>query len=155
VRLPGRPISWRALYASERARFLVVGGFNTAFGYFLFAVLVLLGAGRVHYTLLLVAAYAAATVVAYLLHRTIVFRVKGNLVRDFPRYVSVHLGALAANLALLPLLVELVGMHVLAAQWLLVAVMAVATYLGHKRFSFRRPAPAPSLPHDAAPRPGP
>lgn len=135
----------RYLYDSEHVRFLAVGGFNTGFGYLLFAGLVLTLSEYIHYTVLLVMAYAVATVVAYVLHRSVVFRARGNLVKDLPRYCAVHVGVIGANLVILPVLVDLVGIPVLIAQALLVAVSAVGSFLGHKYFSFARSRKQESL----------
>jgi len=120
-------------------RFLATGAFNTLFGYVVFAALILL-VPQLHYTISLVLAYVIAVLVAYVLYRRLVFKVSGRFFRDLPRFVSVSLLALGLNLVLLPLLVAVGRVPVLLAQWLVVAVTAIASYIGHKHFSFRRPA---------------
>lgn len=140
----------RYLYGSEHVRFLAVGGFNTGFGYVIFAGLILTLSEYIHYTFLLVAAYAIATIVAYMLHRSIVFRARGNLVKDLPRYCAVHVGVIGANLVVLPLLVDVARIPVLLAQALLVAVSAVGSFLGHKYFSFARSRKQESVGGDVA-----
>ncbi|WP_165070383.1 GtrA family protein [Marisediminicola senii] len=129
------------LRADERVRFLVVGGFNTVFAYALFALFELTLDG--HYLLSLLLSYAIATVVAFVLHRRVTFSRSGRhkLITDFFRFESVHIGLLALNAALLPVLVEIVGWPSLVAQAAIVSVTAVMSYLLHKFFSFRRAHP--------------
>jgi putative flippase GtrA len=128
----------RVLAADQRVRFTAVGGFNTAFGYLIFVVLVLQASDLIHYTVLLLVAHLLSVVVGYALHRTVVFRVRGGrVVREFFRFWSVQLAAVALNLITLPLLVEVVAIDVLVAQALVVCITAVSSYVAHKHFSFR------------------
>jgi len=53
-----------------------------------------------------VLAYAISIVIAFVLHRTLVFRVRGHIVRDFTRFVMVNSGGLLLNIALLSLAVS-------------------------------------------------
>jgi putative flippase GtrA len=123
---------------NEKVRFLLAGGWNTAFGYALFALLVLTTADVVHYTLLLIGTYAVSTVNAFLVYRWFVFRVRGRWVLDLVRFSGVYVVSLGLNLVTLPLLVEGVGIDVLPAQALAVVVTALVSYVAQKRFSFRR-----------------
>lgn len=119
-------------------RFLAVGGFNTVFGFCLFAVLLHIAGGRIHYLFVLTFATVIAVVVAFFGYRTFVFKVRGNVLRDLGRFSLVYIGALAANAALLPLLVEVLELPILLAQAFVVSGTVVATFLAHRSFSFRR-----------------
>lgn len=118
-----------------------MGAFNTAFGYLGFVVLVATLGHRIHYVLLLTAVHMVSVLVAFVMYRYVVFRARGQVLRDLFRFWLVYAGTFGFNLIALPFLVHL-GMAVIAAQTLLVSVIVVSTYLGHKNFSFRRPAPA-------------
>ena len=121
----------------QRVAFLVVGGINTVVGLLAFAAfLVLLGQQR--YLTVLVCAHVVSVLIAFVLYRFVVFRVKGHLLADLWRFETVYLSALAVNLVLLPLLVELAHLPVLLAQALIVVVTSVMSWLGHKNYSFRR-----------------
>jgi putative flippase GtrA len=76
--------------------------------------------------------------VAFVLYRYAVFRVRGHVLSDLWRFATVYLSSLAVNLVLLPVLVEFAHLPVLLAQALIVFVTAVMNWLGHKHFSFRR-----------------
>lgn len=134
----------RRLINDERVRFLIVGGFNTFFGYALFIGFELtlghLIGGWIGDLVSLYAAYAVATVVAFVLHRHFTYRVTGtgNVVVDYLRFVSVYLVAIAINTVALPLLTEFAGIPAILAQGLIVVVTTLVSYFGHKWFSFRR-----------------
>lgn len=137
-----RPGLVARLFDDERIRYLMVGGFNTAFGYAVFVAVQLLAGSVIGYLGSLYTAHVLASIVAYVLHRKVVFRVTGNVLIDFLRFQSVYVVSLVANTALLPLLVEVFGWNVYIAQALIVFVTVVVTFVGHKYFSFRRPAAA-------------
>lgn len=126
------------LLRDERARFLAVGAFNTAFAYGLFLLFEWVLDGR--YLLSLVLSYVVATLVAFVLHRRLTFGVSGRerMLADFLRFESVYVVMLAVNALLLGLLVGLLGWPSWIAQALSLVVTTVMSYLGHKFFSFRR-----------------
>ncbi|MFS4507176.1 GtrA family protein [Clavibacter sp. Sh2141] len=127
------------LIKDERVAFLLVGGFNTVLGTAWFALFYLLWGHEIPYPLVLVIAWAVQLPIAFTLHRKLVFKVSGNLVPDFSRYTLVNLMPLFANMLLLPLVVETTPLEPIVAQVLVTIVITVATYTGHKFFSFRRP----------------
>jgi putative flippase GtrA len=132
-------VSIRTLLAREQVRFLLVGGVNTLVGYGFFA-LFLTFAG---YLVSLYLSYAVAVSVAFVLHRRFTFRVSGNVVVDFVRFVGVYVISLAVNTVVLPLLVEVAGLHPLGAQAIALLITTLISYVGHKWFSFRRSTPPP------------
>lgn len=133
------PSRLRRLWEShEPLRFLLVGVWNTLFGYLCFAGLFLLLRGRIHYLAVLVLAHIAAVTNAFIGHRRLTFRVRGHLLADYLRFNLAYLGALGLGLAGLPLLIEGVHLHPLLAQALLNAVVVATSYVMHKHVSFRR-----------------
>jgi putative flippase GtrA len=136
----------RALLRDERVAFLLVGGFNTVFAFLLFAGLAAT-AGRaldaaglpvLGSLVPLAGSYAVAVLVAFVLYRRLVFRVRGHVLRDLARFVSVYAVSITVNAVSLPLLVAL-GVPRLVAQALIVVVITLISYVGHRWFSFRRP----------------
>lgn len=132
-----------ALLHDQRMRFLATGAFNTGFAFLVFAALQLLIGASVGYLVVLLLAHVIGVVEAFVVYRLTVFKVKGNVLQDLVRFEAVYLVALAVNLALLPLLVELVHLEVLVAQAVIVVVTALLSFFGHREFSFRREAAAP------------
>lgn len=123
---------------SEKLWFLAIGGFNTAFGYTIFSLTYLL-LHRKHYLVALVVSHIVSVPVAFMLYRSFVFKVRGSVGRDLPRFWLVYLGPFILNLVVLPILVEKAGVSPIPAQAMILFVGTVGSYLGHKHFSFRRP----------------
>ncbi len=138
ARLPGWIRASLALWQrNEQTRFLLVGAFNTAFGYLVFVVLYLLAGSRFHYLLVAVLAHFLAVIVAFLCHRRIVFRAEGPWLMQFIRYNLSVLGVMLAGLLGLYLLVSVLHMHPLPAQAIVTALTVAISYFAHRHFSFR------------------
>lgn len=126
--------------------YLVVGGWNTAFGFATFAALQLTLGDQLGYLVVLVVAWVVNVVEAFFAYRLVVFKVQGHLLRDFARFTSVYVGAFCFNLVALPLAVDGLGAPVLAAQAVVVVLTVVSSYVLHRRFSFARDEPAGARP---------
>jgi putative flippase GtrA len=134
-----------ALLADQRFRYLAVGGWNTVSSYALFAVLTLTLGDEVHYLVLLVFTMVISVLQAFVLHRSLVFRATdGSWPGQLLRFSQVYTVAFAINLALLPVLVEVVGLPILLAQALLVVTTVTASFVGHRSWSFATREPRES-----------
>ena len=122
----------------ETFRFLVIGAYNTVFGYAIFAGVYLLFHARLHYLAIMVIAHVLAVTNAFLGHKFLTFRAQGHLIADFLRFNLTYLGALIVGLVGLPFLIEVCHLHPLVSQAALIALTMVGTYVLHKRVSFRR-----------------
>lgn len=125
------------VYQDQRARFLIVGAINTAFGYLAFATLYLMLGNVIHYLGISLLAHAVAVCFAFTLQRRVVFRSTAPWPPEFIRYNISVLGVQAGSMALLSLLVSGLGWHPLLAQAAVTACAVVAAYISHRRFSFR------------------
>jgi putative flippase GtrA len=141
----------RRLLKDERVRFVIAGGINTLVGYSLFALLQFAIGHLTGYIATLLISHVLASIVAFNLYRHFVFSVTGNSVVDFLRFQTVYILPLAINLAVLPVLVELLHWNVYLAQAIVVIVSTTISYLGHKFFSFRRTAIAEAIEAPADP----
>jgi putative flippase GtrA len=122
-------------------RFVIVGAWNTLFGYAAFAGFYYLTRRlEVHYLWAVLPAHVAAVLNAYLCQRWIVFGTHGPFFTTLLRFSAVYWIFFAVNVPLLPLLVQGLELHPLLAQGLLVAANAGLSYLAHDRFTFRKPA---------------
>jgi len=142
----------RALLLDQRVRFVIVGGINTVVGFAVF-VLVDLTVGRAVDTssneafgsvVTLAVSQVISVMIAFVLHRRFVFRVRGQVWLDFVRFQGVYAVTFLINLVTLPLLVA-IGVPRLIAQAAIVVAMTFGSYLAHRHFSFRR-TPQPSAP---------
>ena len=126
----------------QGVRYLLVGIWNTIFGYGFFAILEITLGHVVPYMLVLVVAQVVSTVMAYVLYRYLVFKVRGHFWRDLVRFSLVYAAAFAVNLVLLPVMVSGLGWNVLLSQALIVGGTVIASFFAHRNFSFRRRKPS-------------
>jgi len=120
----------------EKLLYLLVGGWNTLFGYGLYAGLVWVF-GRDAYWWLLVPTSLIAVTQNYVAYKFIVFRTKGSWIREYAKFWLVYLPYLGLNLLVLPGLVSFLGLDPRIAQAAFVMVAFVITYFAHKHFTFR------------------
>jgi putative flippase GtrA len=136
---PRFSMDWlRGLHRDQRVAFVGVGVVNTVLGTMFFIGLELTLGRVAGYLVVLVISHVLSVLCAFALHRRLVFKVTGNVLIDLARFELVYLGGLLANLTLLPLLVEVVGLPVIAGQLVAVGIMAPISFLSHRHFSFRR-----------------
>jgi len=140
-RMDRRPLLGRVARFYERRReqilYLVVGGWNTLFGYLVWALLQYLLHDYIYYLFILVIAWFPAVLNAYICYRHFVFRSKGRVWRELPRFALVYVGTLCASLIGLPILLRLLPFNIYVTQALFTAAMVIVSYLSHKYFSFK------------------
>jgi putative flippase GtrA len=119
-------------------RYLVIGGWNTLFGFGMFSVLQIAFGDEINYLILLTFSTILAILNAYVGYRLFVFKVKGRWIRDLGRFSLVYVTSYLFNLAALPLLVEVAGLPILLAQAILTATTVMMSFFAHRSFSFRR-----------------
>lgn len=131
----------------EFVRYVFVGGFNTVFGYGVFALLnwLMRGLGNYSYMYAAVLSNFIAISVAFLGYKWFVFRTKGNYLIEWIRCFGVYGTSALIGLAGLPILVTILRPHMQRpelASYLAAAIMTVITvvfsFFGHKNVSFRQ-----------------
>lgn len=134
VTVPPFPDTVRSLWSRHEIRYLVVAG-CTSLGYL---ALVTLGlAMGWYYMVAILVAQVITIAAAFPAYRGLVFESRGPVWGDFVRFLSVWSSGAIAGVVATPFLVEVFGMHPLVAQVIAIVVIAVASYLGHRFFSFR------------------
>ena len=121
----------------EQVLYLVVGGWNTLFGYLVWALMQYLLGGYLHYLVIVVLSWPIAVLNAYLGYRYIVFRSRGPMLRELPRFSLVYLATLIATLAALPIALHVLPFNIYVVQAVFAVVVVICGYLAHKYFSFR------------------
>ena len=147
----GGPIA-RRLPSAQFLRYLVVGAWNTVFGYtcfFLFNRWLATVMPAYSYIAANLAANFIAITVAFLGYKWFVFRTRGNYLREWLRTLTVYGASVAfSTLALAPLvgLIRHTTRYQSQAPYIAGAVVAIFTVLssffGHRHFSFRKTSPA-------------
>lgn len=129
------------LVRRQEIAFALIGGFNTVLGIGLTVVWLAVLGDAWPPAVALVLAYAVGIAIAFVLHRTLVFRVRGHLLRDFAGFVAVNSGGLLMNMVLLSLAVSVLHLPRIPAAVVVMALVAVLTFFGHRHISFRRRPP--------------
>jgi putative flippase GtrA len=140
----------------EQLLYLVVGGWNTVFGYGIWALMQFLLGDHLHYLVIVLIAWPIAVLNAYIGYRYVVFRSRGPILRELPRFSLVYFLTLLANLALLPIALSVLPFNIYIVQALLLMTVVVCSYLSHRYYSFGRGRPreaaiAPSYDRPAMP----
>jgi putative flippase GtrA len=149
--LPGVSAILSHIPPGQFGRYLMVGIWNTLFGYGTFAAFTALldpivphGYG---YMVATVPANVLSITGAFLAYKWFVFKTKGNYLREWIRCVAIYGSSALLSLMLLPLVVLLIRhttRYDRAAPYLAAALLSVFTviysFLGHKNFSFRSPS---------------
>jgi putative flippase GtrA len=130
------------------ARYLSVGGFNTVFGYGVFALLnwSFRGLGTFSYMYAAVAGSFVSISVAFLGYKWFVFRTSGNYLREWIRCFGVYASSALIGLAGLAILVPILrprlrnpGQASYVAAAIMMGVTVLISFVGHKNISFQRP----------------
>jgi putative flippase GtrA len=129
--LIGRIRSWRE--ARQAVKYAIVGVSNVAIDFGLYALLVSIG---VWYPLAKTLSLVVATANGYTLNRRWTFRAGAHRNLVLTKYVAVQAGCLATNLVLLVLLIEVLGLHQIAAQAVALPIVALLSFLAQRLWTF-------------------
>jgi putative flippase GtrA len=131
----GRPVRFY-FRRREQLLYLAVGGWNTVFGYAAWALLQYLLGDHLHYLVIVVLSWPIAVLNAYLGYRYVVFRSRGSVFRELPRFSLVYLVTLLVNLVLLPIALRVTPFNIYVIQALLTVIVIICSYVAHKYYSF-------------------
>ena len=131
----------------EQILYLVVGGWNTVFGYGVWALMQFVLGDHLHYLVIVLLSWPIAVLNAYLGYRYIVFRSRGPLLRELPRFSTVYVATLLAPLVVLPLALAVLPFSIYVINGAFTCVVVVASYLAHRHFSFGGGRHAVGSPH--------
>lgn len=111
----------------------LVGMVNVALDFTLYAVLVSLG---LWYPIAKTVSLVVATANGYTLNRLWTFRAGAHRNAVLTKYVTVQALCLAANIALLVLLIEGAGLHQITAQAIALPIIALASFAAQRLWTF-------------------
>ena len=155
----------KPLHTRKIARYAVVGAGNTIFGYCCYAAFVAVYRHALpepyRYLTVDLASVTATLIgvtVSFLTYKFLVFKTKGNYLREWLRCLLVYGAATLPGLFILPGLTRLLStvprLHAVSPYLAGAIVMggtAICTYLAHNRFSFAAPGrPTQPLPNASA-----
>ena len=127
------------LAADRRVRYVVAGGIGAAVYYSLFTLGWLTVSRRVPYLLIATVASTLTAILTYPIYRWFVFRTTGPWVAGFLRFYVVCVWALIFSLGGLWTLVEVIGLHPLLGQAIVITLGPLINYQAGRLWAFRPP----------------
>jgi putative flippase GtrA len=129
-----------------KARFVLVGFWNTLLGYGVFILLDtafarLFAARYIAYMSAMVLSNVVSVLNAFVFHKYVTFRSEARgklLIIEFLKFSTTYLFTFLLSTVLLPIFVEVFHVLPKVAAAFIIPIGMVASYLGHSRFSFRR-----------------
>ena len=126
--------AWVRRETRHAVKYGLVGVTNVTIDFTLYAALVFLG---LWYPLAKTVSLVVATANGYTLNRIWTFRAGSHCNIMLSKYVTVQALCLAGNLALLIPLVEIGGLHKVTAQAIVLPIIALASFLAQRLWTFR------------------
>lgn len=140
-------ISWKQLWLEHQTkwRFILVGFWNTIFGYSIFVgfdifFTIILPKRYMAYMSAAILSNVVAIINAFIFHKYITFKslVRGKgVIIEFARFFSTYLFSMTIGLILLPFFVEWIGIDPKISGAIIIPIATVVSYFGHSRFSFQ------------------
>ncbi|MBF0454392.1 MAG: GtrA family protein [Magnetococcales bacterium] len=123
--------------------YLIGGAYNTLFGFVFFAVVHHYFSPTIHYTILAALSNIAAITNAFVVYRLFVFKSKGNMLKEYLRFYVVYGVNFLVSLTIMVALVELLGMHPVVTQGIILIFTVLISYFGHRHYSFQKEEKSP------------
>jgi len=129
---------------NTKVKFVLVGIWNTIFGYFVFLVLdtffeSLFLKRYFAYMSAMILSQIIATINAYIFHKYVTFKskVRGKgIIIEFFRFCLTYVVTFCLSLILLPFFVEIFKIQPKISAAIVIFICTVISYIGHSRFSF-------------------
>jgi putative flippase GtrA len=120
-----------------KIRYLLTGLLNTLFGLGMFPFLYFaLDAKHFHYIVILIMSQSICIVFAYLTNKHMVFKTNGGYMMEFLKFSTFHFIYFLLNLAILPLLVEIIHLTPVIAQAFFSITVIISSYFWHSQITF-------------------
>jgi putative flippase GtrA len=127
---------------SEQLRYLVVGGWNTIFGYLTGVGFFLLLDQHLHIVLIAIFSNIVAITMSFITYKLLVFKTCDKWLSEYLKCYLVYGVNTLVGIFLLWLFVEHFSVNIWLAQGAIIGLTVVFSYLLHKRFTFKRSAPS-------------
>jgi putative flippase GtrA len=123
---------------NKKLRYLLVGGFNTAFGYLASVVIYYTMQSYLHIILIGVIANIVCITLSFIMYKLFVFNSRNSWLREYLRCYVVSGGSALIGIFGLWLLVNVLDIQFWIAQGVLMVISMVISYVAHDRFTFKK-----------------
>jgi putative flippase GtrA len=121
---------------SDKIRFLLVGGFNAAFSYVIFAIAIYL-IGQEHYQICVALQWIISSVFSFVNQKVFVFCTKGNWLKEYVKCCTTWVVSYICNALILELIVRYITKNVFVGQLASIFIASLVTYILFKYFAFK------------------
>ncbi|GHU08331.1 hypothetical protein FACS1894158_17530 [Betaproteobacteria bacterium] len=122
----------------QKLRFLVIGAWNTFFGYAIFVLLYYFHGNEENYVWIALISHFISVINAFVCHKHLVFHSRQSWPLEFLRFNLSYIFSLTLGILLLTGAVEILHWHPVMAQGIILIFSTVISYLLHQNFSFRK-----------------
>lgn len=120
----------------DKIRFLLVGGWNAAFSYIIFAIAVNI-LGHENYQICVALQWIISSVFSFVNQKVFVFCTKGHWIKEYFKCCTTWVFSYIFNAILLELIVRFVSKNVYVGQFFSILMASIVTYILFKYFAFR------------------
>lgn len=121
----------------DKILYVIVGIWNTVFGYASFALLYNILNVATNYVVIISLSYVLSITNAFVGYRYFVFKSKGGFFREYLRFYLVYGVAYIFNLVSFPVLVQYLNINAYLSQIIINIIVVMSSYVLHKNYSFK------------------
>ena len=127
----------KRFFRSEKFRYLMVGGWNTIFGYATGVYLYTRLEGNLSFPVIGILANILNITMSFLTYKTLVFRTRGCWLQEYLKCYIVYGFTAVLGIAVMWILVRLLEVPIWLAQAMVIGLTVTASYVGHSRLTFK------------------
>lgn len=120
------------------ARYLIVGGLNTIFGYLCGIYLYYLLLNKLEIIFILLISNILSISFSFITYKLIVFRTSGNWLIEYAKCYVVYGGISVIGMSLTWLFLDFFNLNIWISQALSIFLITFISYYGHKKFTFNK-----------------
>lgn len=130
--------SLNAIFDKEKVLYLLVGGWNTIFGFLVMIWLYAWLSEYLHVTLIAILANVLSISMSFLTYRYFVFKSQGSWFSEYLKCYLVYGGIALFGVILTWIFVDFFKLNIWISQSITVPVTVAVSYVGHKYFTFAK-----------------
>lgn len=128
----------RNAWGDKKFRYLLVGAWNTIFGYATFVLLFNTFETKASYLTIALITHVVAVSQSFLTHREIVFKSRKNIILEYSKFHITNISSLGLGIIALTILVERFLLPPLIAQAIITAAIVAISYFAHEKYTFKQ-----------------
>lgn len=128
----------REFLDKEGAKYLIVGGLNTIFGYFVGVFLYYFLIKYIETFFILIITNIISITFSFLTYKIFVFKTSGYWLKEYAKSYIVYSGSSLIGIVLTWVFLEIFFINIWISQSLSISMTVFFSYYGHKKFTFKK-----------------